>query len=122
MTDKEFAEFSKLADFCKSLLANPQWANLCEYVQRKRIDPIEQKILTATLSPNVPTFELFVYNDAMQKGKVLGITEFMKVVPFIVSTYEKELEKRNKTDNNEGAGQRKPSRPITGRRPQIQTR
>lgn len=120
MTDKEFTEFSKLADFCKGLSSNPQWANLCDYIQRKRIDPIDDDILTATLSSKVPTFEVFCWNEAMNKGKKIGLKEFMKMVPFIISTYEKELEKRNKTDNSEGAGQRKP---ITGRnRPQIQTR
>jgi hypothetical protein len=111
MTDKEFEELSLLAQFCKDLLNNPGWANLCEYVEKHRVDPIDNEILNATLSPLVPTFELFCWNEAVNKGKKLGLKEFMKVVPFIISEFEKESNRRQKHD---GAGPRKPVR--TGRK------
>lgn len=109
LTDKQFEELSVLADFCRELQASPGWANLCDYIKRKREDPIEKEILNATLSSLVPTFEFFCYNDAMRKGKLLGIREFIKTVPLIVAQYKKELLRREK--RQQGAGQRKPGRP-----------
>lgn len=111
MTDNEFDGLSRLAQFCKDLLNNPEWANLCDYVDRKRIDPIDNEIQNATVSPLVPTFELFCWNEAVNKGKKLGLKEFMKVVPFIIAEQEKELKRRLKAD---GAGPRKPA--STGRK------
>jgi hypothetical protein len=111
VTDKEFDELSQLAQFCKDLSKDSRWANLCDYVEKHRIDPIDNELLNATLSPMVPTFELFCWNEAVNKGKKIGLKEFMKVVPFIIAEFEKELAKRLKSD---GAGSRKPV--STGRK------
>lgn len=113
MTDQEFKELSQLKDFCLELQRNPMWGKLCDYMERKRIAPVERDILDATLGPTVPTFEILCYNDAMNKGKILGIREFINSVPYIIVRFEKELKARTnpirKIKNRiQGAGPRKP--------------
>jgi hypothetical protein len=113
MTDQEFKELSQLKDFCLELQRNPMWGKLCAYMERKRIAPIEKDILNATLGPAVPNYEILCYNDAMSKGKILGIREFIDTVPMIILRFEKELKVRTnpirKMKNRiQGAGPRKP--------------
>lgn len=108
MTDHEFEQLSELAQFCKDITKHPQWANLCDYIQHHRIDPIEDSILNPVLNSTV-SYEFFCYNDAINKGKVLGVKEVMRVIPAIISLFDEESERRVKKE----AGPRKP-----GHRPQ----
>jgi hypothetical protein len=105
MTDADFEKMSELAQFCKDVIAHPQWNNFCDYIKKHRLDSIEESILNPLLTSSTP-FEIFAYNDAVNKGKMLGIREAIKVFSVIPEQFDKEVKQRE-------AGSRKP-----GGRPQ----